>query len=167
MLSKSKTKRTLLLRLEPVSERKKRLTGFDAFLQKNRDRIAEAVLMISKNRKQNLMFPELYPVLTEIRHALNTLDEWAAPQKIEAPLPYLGTRSEVRYDLKAFAIIAPWEFSNQPLFWSADFVFGCRQYCDYKAFRVDATYFTIDFRLSDRIVCSRFGTSYRRRTKCC
>jgi aldehyde dehydrogenase (NAD+) len=104
-------KRSLLLRTEAVAERKKRLKGFEDFLLKNRDRIAEAVANDFKKPKTESDVSELYPVLTEIRHALAHLDEWTRPQKIDAPLTYLGTRSEVRYEPKGVClIVAPWNF---------------------------------------------------------
>ncbi|HXF28647.1 MAG TPA: aldehyde dehydrogenase family protein, partial [Chlamydiales bacterium] len=104
-------KRSLLLRTEPVAERKKRLKGFEDFLLKNRDRIAGAVNKDFKKPKTESDVSELYPVLTEIRHTLAHLDEWTRPQKIDAPLTYLGTRSEVRYEPKGVClIIAPWNF---------------------------------------------------------
>lgn len=104
-------KRSLLLRTEPIAERKKRLKGFEVFLLKNRERIAEAVNSDFKKPKTESDVSELYPVLTEIRLALAHLDEWAKPQKIDAPLTYLGTRSEVRYEPKGVClIIAPWNF---------------------------------------------------------
>src|SRR5882724_7138238 len=104
-------KKSLQLRGEPLSDRKKRIKGFEGFLLKNRDRIAEAVYNDFKKPKTESDVSELYPVLTEIRHALKHLDEWTAPQKIDAPLTYLGTRSEVRYEPKGVClIIAAWNF---------------------------------------------------------
>ena len=104
-------KRSLLLRSESLADRKKRLRGFEVFLIKNRDRIAEAVNNDFKKPGTESDVSELYPVLTEIRHALAHLDEWALPQKIDAPITYLGTRSEVRYEPKGVClIIAPWNF---------------------------------------------------------
>jgi aldehyde dehydrogenase (NAD+) len=104
-------KRSLLLRSESIVDRKKRIKDFENFLMKNRDRIAEAVSNDFKKPKTESDVSELYPVLTEIRHTLEHLDEWARPQKIDAPLTYLGTRSEVRYEPKGVClIIAPWNF---------------------------------------------------------
>src|SRR5258708_1356264 len=104
-------RRSLLLRREPLSERKKRIKAFEQFLFKNKDRIAEAIHLDFLKPKTESYVSELYPVLTEIRHTLANLDRWAAPQKIDAPLTYLGTRSEVRYEPKGVClIIAPWNF---------------------------------------------------------
>ncbi|GHM99947.1 aldehyde dehydrogenase [Cytophagales bacterium WSM2-2] len=103
--------RSLLLRKEKLSDRKKRLRDFEKFLINNRDRIVEAVGKDFKKPPTEVDISELYPVLTEIRHALSHLDEWASPQKIDAPLTYLGTRSEVCYEPKGVClIIAPWNF---------------------------------------------------------
>lgn len=104
-------KRSLALRNEPISERKKRLKSFERFLLQHRGRIAEAVGNDFKKPTTESDVSELYPVLTEIRHAVAHLDEWSAPQKIDAPLTYLGTRSEVRFEPKGVClIIAPWNF---------------------------------------------------------
>lgn len=104
-------KRSLILRSEHVRERKKRLKNLENFLLANRNRIAEAVEHDFRKPKTESDVSELYPVLTEIRHALAHLDEWAAPQKVDAPFTYLGTRSEIRYEPKGVClIIAPWNF---------------------------------------------------------
>lgn len=103
--------RSQQLRLEGIAERKKRLRALVPFLLKNRERISEAVYQDFKKSSTESDISELYPVLTEIRHALAHLDEWAKPQKIDAPITYLGTRSEVQYEPKGVClIIAPWNF---------------------------------------------------------
>jgi len=104
-------KRSLASRNEPMRERKKRLKAFEKFLMQRRNQIAEAVGNDFRKPGAESDVSELYPVLTEIRHAIDSLDEWAAPQKIDAPLTYLGTRSEVRFEPKGVClIIAPWNF---------------------------------------------------------
>ncbi|MBS1506823.1 MAG: aldehyde dehydrogenase family protein [Bacteroidetes bacterium] len=103
--------RSQQLRSEGIAERKKRLRALAPFLLKNRERISEAVYHDFKKSSTESDISELYPVLTEIRHALAHLDEWAKPQKIDAPITYLGTRSEVQYEPKGVClIIAPWNF---------------------------------------------------------
>src|SRR3954466_12086253 len=88
-------KRSLLLRSESISERKKRLAEFERFLLKNKDRVSEAIFSDFKKPRTESDISELYPVITEIRHALEHLSDWSKPQKIDAPLTYFGTRSEV------------------------------------------------------------------------
>lgn len=103
--------RSLLLRSERMNDRKKRLRLLERFLLKNKDRVREAVYKDFKKPPTESDISELYPVLTEIRHTLAHLSDWAKPQKIDAPATYLGTRSEVRYEPKGVClIIAPWNF---------------------------------------------------------
>jgi len=78
---------------------------------KNKGRVRDAVYKDFKKPSTESDISELYPVLTEIRHTLAHLSDWAKPQKIDAPLTYLGTRSEVRFEPKGVClIIAPWNF---------------------------------------------------------
>jgi aldehyde dehydrogenase (NAD+) len=103
--------KSLLLRSESIADREKRLRSFEAFLLENKGRVREAVYKDFKKPQTESDISELYPVLTEIRHTLAHLSDWAKPQKIDAPLTYLGTRSEVRYEPKGVClIIAPWNF---------------------------------------------------------
>ncbi len=54
---------------------------------------------------------EFFPALSEIRHAIDNLKRWTKPTKIDAPLTFLGTRSEVVYEPKGVClIIAPWNY---------------------------------------------------------
>ncbi|MGC4023263.1 MAG: aldehyde dehydrogenase family protein [Cyclobacteriaceae bacterium] len=104
-------KRSLKLRTESLNERKNRIRDFGDFLMKNRSRISQAVALDFKKPETESDISELYPVITEIRHTLSNLDKWSAPEKIDAPLTYLGTRSEVRFEPKGVClIISPWNF---------------------------------------------------------
>ncbi|HLZ16909.1 MAG TPA: aldehyde dehydrogenase family protein [Cyclobacteriaceae bacterium] len=104
-------RRSLLLRSESIAERKKRLRAFEVFLLRNRSRVSDAVFKDFKKPQTESDMAEVYPVLTEIRHTLAKLDDWARPQKIDAPVTYLGTRAQVMYEPKGVClIIAPWNF---------------------------------------------------------
>jgi len=103
--------RSLALRTEKLAARKARLKSFGRFLHENKDRIAEAIYSDFKKPKAESAISELYPVLTEIHHAVAHLDTWAKTQKVDAPLTYLGSRSEVRIEPKGVClIVAPWNF---------------------------------------------------------
>src|SRR6266487_2599203 len=93
-------RRSLLLRSEKIRDRKKRLVEFESFLLKNKHRVSEAIFNDFKKPLTESDISEVYPVLTEIRHTLAHLGDWAKPLKIDAPLTYLGTKSEVRYEPK-------------------------------------------------------------------
>lgn len=103
--------KALELRNEPLKARKARLQKLETWLHTNRDRIGKAVHADYKKPILEVDTSEIYPVLTELRHALKYLDQWAAPTKVDATLSYLGTRSEVRYEPKGTCLIlAPWNF---------------------------------------------------------
>jgi len=103
--------RSLLSRKEPVHERKKRLGNLSDWIFSNRDRIKHAIHQDFGKPLLEVDTTEIYPIITEIRYTLNHLDDWAKPANVDAPLPYLGTRSEIRYEPKGVClIIAPWNF---------------------------------------------------------
>jgi aldehyde dehydrogenase (NAD+) len=104
-------KNSLTLRLQPIKERKKLLREFSQFILANKKRIEEAVYADFKKPKLEVDLSEIYPVLSEIRHAIENLEEWAKPKKIDAPITYLGTRSSIVYEPKGVClIIAPWNY---------------------------------------------------------
>ncbi len=103
--------RSFRLRVEPLKSRIDRLKKLEAWLHSNRERIKLAVHSDFHKPLLEVDTTEIYPVLTELRHTMKHLPEWARPKKIDATLSYLGTRSEVRYEPKGVClIIAPWNF---------------------------------------------------------
>lgn len=103
--------KSLELRVEPVSTRKKRLQKLESWIHANRSRIQKEVHADYQKPILEIDTSEIYPVLTELRHTLKYLDAWSAPRKIDATFTYLGTRSEVRYEPKGTClIISPWNF---------------------------------------------------------
>jgi len=54
---------------------------------------------------------ELKPVLDEAQHAIAHLDDWMAPDAVDSPLLFTGTRSAVHYEPKGLALIlSPWNY---------------------------------------------------------
>ena len=103
--------RSLLLRREALADREKRLAKLEEWIFSNRERIRNAVHQDFSKPLLEVDTTEIYPVLTEIRHAVRHLADWAKPVKVDAPLTYLGTRSEIRYEPKGVClIISPWNF---------------------------------------------------------
>lgn len=103
--------RSLKLRAEPLKARMERLVKLEGWLHANRERIRNAVHADFHKPLLEVDTTEIYPVLTELRHSLKHLEEWARPVKIDATLSYLGTRSEIRYEPKGVClIVAPWNF---------------------------------------------------------
>lgn len=111
ILFEKQKSRSLKLRNESIQDRKKRIKAFGKFILANRQRVGEAVHADLKKPLAEIDLSEVYPVLAEVRHVLKSLDDWAQPELIDAPLTYLGTRSEIVYEPKGVClIIAPWNF---------------------------------------------------------
>jgi aldehyde dehydrogenase (NAD+) len=103
--------KSISLRLQPIKDRKRLLKEFAQFVLANRERIGQAVHKDFKKPLLEIDLSEVYPVMSEIRHAIDKLDEWTSPLKIDAPLTYLGTRSKIVYEPKGVClIIAPWNY---------------------------------------------------------
>jgi aldehyde dehydrogenase (NAD+) len=104
-------KRSQLLRKEPWTDRRKRIKSFGDFLLANEDRIGKAVQSDVGKPLVEVSISEIYPVLTEIKHAVENLEKWVTPDLIDAPLTYLGTRAKVMYEPKGVClIIGAWNF---------------------------------------------------------
>lgn len=108
---KAQQANALVLRAEPPVNRRQRLLKLYDWIFAHRQEIQEAVHADFRKPPLEVDTSEIYPVVGEIRHALNHFNEWISPKKIDAPLSYLGTRSVVAYEPKGVClIISPWNF---------------------------------------------------------
>ena len=99
------------LRTEPWQNRKKLLKSFGEFVMQNRQRIHEALRADLGKSETETDISEVFPLITEIKHAIRELGNWVEPEPIDAPITYLGTTSELQYEPKgACLIIGPWNF---------------------------------------------------------
>ncbi|HET9486837.1 MAG TPA: aldehyde dehydrogenase family protein [Chryseosolibacter sp.] len=99
------------LRIEPVAERKKRLSTLRRWIHKHRSDIHAAVYADFRKPSMEADATEIFHVLNEIKVALRSLDRWAAPIKIDAPFFLAGTRSWIQYEPRGVClIIAPWNY---------------------------------------------------------
>lgn len=99
------------LRTEPLKQRINKLKKLKSWVENNSDLIKEAVFNDFKKPSAEVDLSEIYPVITEIKHAISHLKSWARPKKVEAPLALLGTSSEIRFEPKGVClIISPWNF---------------------------------------------------------
>ena len=99
------------MRSEPVRNRIDRLKKLEQWLRSHQEQLEEAVYKDLGKPAMEVTTSELFPVLAEIHHAVESLDRWTRPVKIDAPLTFIGTRSEVRHEPKgACLIIAPWNY---------------------------------------------------------
>lgn len=108
---KKQLKKALDHRIEPISERKRRLQALRQWIKTNRERLQQAIYADFKKPAGEVDGTEIFHVLAEIKLALQHLEEWAAPQKVDAPLTFLGTRSIVKAEPRGVClIIAPWNY---------------------------------------------------------
>ncbi len=99
------------LRTEPWQNRKKLIKSFGEFVMQNRQRIHEALRADLGKSETETDISEVFPLITEIKHAVRELGNWVEPEPIDAPITYLGTTSELQYEPKgACLIIGPWNF---------------------------------------------------------
>lgn len=104
-------KRSAVLRAERIKDRISRLRKLEGWIEANREKIKSAVHADFRKPLLEVDTSEIYPVLTELRHAVQHLHRWSAPTKVDATASYLGTRSEIRYEPKGVCLIlAPWNF---------------------------------------------------------
>jgi len=102
---------SLLLRTLPLSHRKNTLKKLRSWLLNHQSELEDAVHADFQKPKVEVLATELFPVLGELNLAISNLRDWAKPTKVDAPLTYLGTRSEIRYEPKGVClIIAPWNY---------------------------------------------------------
>ena len=103
--------RSQIFRSEKISARKERLEKLQRWLRSHEAELQQAVFKDLGKPAMEASTSELFPVLAEIGHTLENLDRWTQPTKVDAPLTFIGTRSEIRYEPKgACLIIAPWNY---------------------------------------------------------
>lgn len=103
--------RSQLMRSERISSRVERLRKLENWLRTNQHLLEEAVFKDLGKPAMEVGTSELFPVLAEINHSIDSIDRWTAPVKVDAPLTFIGTRSEIRYEPKGVClIIAPWNY---------------------------------------------------------
>ena len=99
------------LRIEPLSARKQRLAALRGWIHLNRKRIHQAMFDDFGKPPVEVDAIEIFHVLNELRHAISNLERWAKPEKVDAPLAMLGTRSWIYYEPRGVCLImSPWNY---------------------------------------------------------
>ncbi len=99
------------LRTEPIENRKDRLKKLRNWIHANRTTIHEAMYTDFRKPTVEVDAVELFHVLNEIKYACNSLERWARPTKVDAPLAMFGTRSWIQYEARGVClIISPWNY---------------------------------------------------------
>lgn len=98
-------------RLQSIGDRKARLSKFRSWIKANREAIRQAMHADFRKPAAEVDTTEILPVLDELKQALENLNHWTKPKKVDAPLTMLGTRSSIMYEPKGVClIISPWNY---------------------------------------------------------
>lgn len=99
------------LRTEPIQNRRARLEKLRTWIHGHRRDIQEAMYADFRKNPTEVDAIEIYHVLAELKHALDNLEEWTSPTRIDAPVTLLGTRSFIQYEPRGVGLIlSPWNY---------------------------------------------------------
>jgi aldehyde dehydrogenase (NAD+) len=77
----------------------------------NRSEIYAALWADYEKPPSEVDLSEIYPAVSEARHAMRHLRRWMKPRRVATPLALLGSRSRIVYEPKGVVlIISPWNF---------------------------------------------------------
>lgn len=94
-----------------ADERIEKLRGLHSAMFAQRANLHAALLADYEKPASEVDLSEIYPVVSEARHAIRHLRRWMRPRRVATPLALLGSRSRVLYEAKGVVlIISPWNF---------------------------------------------------------
>jgi aldehyde dehydrogenase (NAD+) len=94
-----------------ASERIETLRRFHAAMFANRAEFYGALWADYQKPAPEVDMSEIYPVVSEARHAIRHLRRWMRPRRVATPLALLGSRSRIMYEAKGVVLIlSPWNF---------------------------------------------------------
>jgi aldehyde dehydrogenase (NAD+) len=92
-------------------ERKEKLRRLEAAFLAHREDIRAALYADFRKHPSEVDLTEVFPVTSEIKHAMRHVSKWMKPRRVKTPMALLGARSYVHYEPKGVVlIIAPWNF---------------------------------------------------------
>jgi aldehyde dehydrogenase (NAD+) len=100
-----------LLRVAKLSDRQSKLRKLRKWVMDHRLDFHEGISADLGKSPEEVDLTEIYPVITEAKHAVSRLPNWAAPKRVHGGLVFLGTRSFIQYEpLGTALIISPWNY---------------------------------------------------------
>jgi aldehyde dehydrogenase (NAD+) len=100
-----------LQRTAPIKNRKICLQRIRSWIHTNRTAIHQAMYKDFRKPAPEVDGTELFHVLNELNLALQKIDEWVKPRKVDAPITMIGTRSFVQCEPRGTClIISPWNY---------------------------------------------------------
>ncbi len=94
-----------------AAERIEKLRRFERLVLARRDEIRTAMWEDYRKPAAEVDLSEIYPVVSEARHAIRHLRSWMKPKRVPTRLALLGSRSSIVHEPKGVVlIISPWNF---------------------------------------------------------
>ncbi|MCF8326286.1 MAG: aldehyde dehydrogenase family protein, partial [Leadbetterella sp.] len=95
-----------------IKERKSKLKALLNALENTfRQDLRDAMMADFKKPKADVDLSEIFPVTSEIKHAISHVGKWTAKQAADTPLAFFGSTSYIKYEPKGVClIVAPWNF---------------------------------------------------------
>ena len=92
-------------------ERKEKLKRLHKAILARKQDIRDALYADYRKHPSEVDLTEIFPVTSEIKHAVRHVAKWMRPHRVKTPLALLGSSSHIHYEPKGVAlIIAPWNF---------------------------------------------------------
>jgi aldehyde dehydrogenase (NAD+) len=95
----------------PAAQRIEKLKRLEEAMLARRDEIRAAMWEDYRKPPQEVDLSEIYPIVSETRHARRHLKKWMKPKRVGTRLALLGSTSRIVYEPKGVVlIVAPWNF---------------------------------------------------------
>ena len=99
------------VRATTAAQRKDKLRRLANALLDRRETFYEALAADFQKAPVEIDLTEIKAVTKEAEYARAHLDDWMAPDRVQSPMLFAGTRSEVHYEPKGVVLImAPWNY---------------------------------------------------------
>lgn len=101
----------IALRASTAEARIAKLRKLEAAVLANRGVIYHALYSDLRKSEAEADFSDIFPVISEIRHACRNLKSWMKPQRVPPTMTLLGTKARIHHEPRGISlIIAPWNY---------------------------------------------------------
>jgi aldehyde dehydrogenase (NAD+) len=99
------------LRESTAEDRIKKLKNLNTCILKYKSEIGKVIYEDFKKPEEEVLLTEIYPVTSEIKHAIRNLNKWMKDKKVRTPLSHFGAKCKIKYEPCGVSLImSPWNF---------------------------------------------------------
>lgn len=99
------------LKTSSINDRLKKLRSIKNWIKNNEKLICEEIYKDFEKGEEEVLLSEIKPIIDEINHNVSQLSVWTKPKRVDTPLAFIGSKSEIHYEPKGVTlIIAPWNY---------------------------------------------------------